>query len=325
MSVLVLALQSDIHADAVVYHLNNMNVKVFRIDPTIGDTLPKKITMSFNKSYAIKYDFKDISLNPLDCTGVFCRFAIESLEATSENPIEKFSASETLTAFLAPLRLIERSRWINDPWLENRVDCKIFQSQLAQEIGLKIPQFIISENYNELISFYNYHQGAIIKPLSDASLAQIDGKYVNQENVLTNDFLAPYANDFTLLQKNELRTLNNTPTFLQQKINKIADIRVTVVDDKIFAAIMPFVKNTKIDFRLNNNKNISKYDLPNDIQEKLFELVRRMGMRFASCDLVLTETGDLFFLEANVQGNWLWTENSAKLPISMTIATALIQ
>ena len=109
------------------------------------------------------------------------------------------------------------------------------------------------------------------------------------------------------------------------EITKKSDIRVTVIDDKVFAVEMPFREGNPIDFRLNRNDCLNEYKLPNDIKEKLIELVKIMGLRFASCDLVLDHNGEMYFLESNVQGNWLWTEINENMNISETIADALIK
>jgi hypothetical protein len=38
----------------------------------------------------------------------------------------------------------------------------------------------------------------------------------------------------------------------------------------------------------------------------------------------LDKNNEIYFIEANAQGNWLWTEQGANLPISETLAKALI-
>lgn len=308
----------------MVYHLLERGVEVFRIDPTVDGTLPQCVSVSSGPPVRAVYDFVGKPINPLECSGVLCRFALESLVASSDDPLINFTQSESLTAFLAPLRMIESSRWINDPWAESRADCKILQAQIAERLGLKIPDFIISSNYDDILAFYKEHGGAVIKSLSDSPLARVKGEYVAAEKLFTDDFSAPYTAVFKPLGDDEVKRLDGTPMFLQQAIEKQADIRATVIDGKVFAAEMPFCEGAQIDFRLNSNKVIRKYELPADIEERLARLVRELGVRFASCDLALSEDGDIYFLEANVQGNYLWTEQGAGLPISKSVAEALV-
>ena len=325
MQILVIALKSDLHADSVIYCLNKKRIDVLRIDPTLDEDIPDKISIVSKPTIEAYYEFMgNKKINPLNCNGIFCRFAIDSLIPSSEDPLKNFTTAESLTAFLAPLRMIESSCWINDPWVENRVDCKIFQSRIAKNIGLNIPEFIVSSNYSDLLSFYNEYKNVIIKPLSDTALASVNNEFVAQENLFTDNFNAPYTTKFIPNEKISIKNVDNTPTLLQLEINKKSDIRATVIDEKVFAVEMPYKKGNPIDFRINKNDNIQEYNLPNDIKEKLVELVKILGLRFASCDLVLDHDNQIYFLESNVQGNWLWTEINENLNISETIATALI-
>jgi len=199
--------------------------------------------------------------------------------------------------------MIESSLWINDPWIENRVDCKIMQSKIAKNIGLNIPEFIISSNYSDLLSFYNEYKNVIIKPLSDTPLALVDNTFIKQENLLKDNFSAPYTAKFVPDENIDIKNVDNTPTLLQLEISKKSDIRATVIDNKVFAVEMPYNEDNPIDFRLNKNDNINEYHLPNDINEKLINLVKTLGLRFASCDLVINNNNQIYFLESNVQGN----------------------
>jgi hypothetical protein len=313
-----------LHADSVVYHLNRKGVEILRVDPTLDEDIPSKISIISGSTFCSYYEFQEKIFSPTECNGILCRFAVDSLNSTSEDPLENFSSSEFLCAFLAPLRMIETSHWINDPWIENRVDCKLFQSKIAQEIGLKIPDFIVSSNYNDLLSFYKEHKNVIIKPLSDATLALADGEFVKPENLFTNNFNAPYTARFVPIKNMDTINIDNTPTLLQKEVDKKSDIRVTVIDEELFAVEMPHKKGNNIDFRLNTYDDIKEYHLPNNIDEKIIYLVKKLGLRFASCDLILDKNNQIYFLEANVQGNWLWTETKTNFRISETIANALI-
>jgi glutathione synthase/RimK-type ligase-like ATP-grasp enzyme len=326
VQILVIALRSDLHADSVVYHLNKKDVDIIRIDPTVDKDIPQKMTITSGQIFKANFEFQNSkSINPLECNGVFCRFAIDSLTSSSEDPLKYFTASEALCAFLAPLRMIESSYWINDPWIENRSDCKLFQSKIAQVVGLKIPEFIVSSNYDDLYSFYKGYKNVIIKPLSDTTLASANKGFIKHENLDTNNFLAPYTARFTPLSKEDMVNLDGTPTLLQQEIVKKSDIRATVIDNKIFAVEMPYKEGDAIDFRLNKYDDIKEYNLPDSIKDKIIQLVKLLGLRFASCDLLLDKHDQIYFLESNVQGNWLWTETDTNLPISENIANALLR
>jgi len=324
VSVIIFSLENDYHADVVVNSLTTQNVEVIRIDPTNDKRLPcsVQIRSGSNNSAALLFNNrKSIDFN--NVTGIFCRFALESLvPAQQDDPLKFFSDSESLAAFLAPFRLIESYKWINDPWLESRSDCRILQSNIAHSIGLNVPDFIVSNCYQDLVDFYNTHNEVIIKSISDAPLAQIDGEFVSPEKIGNRSFKAPYTTPFKPI--NGCNDVDDTPTLLQVAVNKKADIRSTVIDNQVFSALMPYTDGDPTDFRCNTNIKVEPHRLPEDIENKLVQLNRMLRVRFSSCDLVLDHHERYHFLEANLQGNWLWTEFGADLQISIAIAKALI-
>jgi len=327
MAVLVIALKHDLHSDAVVDHLSRHGVPIVRIDPTESCSLPTAIKIISEPIFQTSYDFEcGQGLDPTLVTGVLCRFAINSLVPAPESqPLERFSEAERIATFLAPLRMIHSSCWINDPWVEERADCRIFQAFLARSLGLNVPEFLVSTCYEDLISFEHRHKhsGVVIKTISDAPLAEVEREFIAPEELQATEFNAPYTADFSSSVINR-SLVDSSPTLLQLRIPKKADIRATVVDQHIFAAAMPFHFGSPVDFRQELNVEVHAFELPSEIAQKLVELVARLRLRFASCDLILDQSDGFQFLEANVSGNWLWTEQGAGLPISTAIAKALM-
>jgi glutathione synthase/RimK-type ligase-like ATP-grasp enzyme len=116
----------------------------------------------------------------------------------------------------------------------------------------------------------------------------------------------------------------NCPVFIQKLIKKCADIRITVVGENVYGASLLQSDNNEqyIDFRQSNNLKTSPYDVPSDTSTKLKKVLKHLGLRFASCDFCL-ERGNLYFLEANVTGNYLWVEMEALLPITRSVINLL--
>ena len=48
--------------------------------------------------------------------------------------------------------------------------------------------------------------------------------------------------------------------------------------------------------------------LPSDIETKCIRLVKSYGLNYAALDLVENLEGEIFFLEANPNGQWAWIE-----------------
>ena len=53
--------------------------------------------------------------------------------------------------------------------------------------------------------------------------------------------------------------------------------------------------------------------------------MKKLGLRFAACDLALTGDGEYVFFEANTGGQWLFAEIMAGQEISWAFARALLR
>lgn len=325
MSVIVVALWGDLHADVVVGALVARGVRVVRMDLTEAADVPSRICIASAPLASEIRIRREPVLAMGEVSGVLCRVAIDALiPSATADPLERFAQAEHLAALTAVLRAIPRERWINDPWYEAHADCRIHQARVADALGLAVPPFLVSTDYEELCAFAAHHGDCVIKPLSDSPLAQVNGRFVAPEDLHTADFVAPYAAAFVPLADEARCTVDGTPSLIQVRVDKVADVRATVVDDDVFAGIMYREAADPVDIRLKPHPAVQPLRLPRALADKLVSLVRGLDMRFASCDLVVDASGDYHFLEANVAGNWLWAEPDERMPIAERLATALV-
>ncbi len=120
--------------------------------------------------------------------------------------------------------------------------------------------------------------------------------------------------------------LNFSPVICQEFIDKVCDIRVTIIGDKIFTAkIFSHSKKSKIDFRTDyKNLTYEEYKLSKNIENILFKLNRYYNLNYSAIDLIQDKEGKIYFLEINPNGQYLWIENALNLPISKSIADFII-
>ena len=52
--------------------------------------------------------------------------------------------------------------------------------------------------------------------------------------------------------------------------------------------------------------NYEKSDIASDVKNMLLKLMRQLGLRFCTFDLVIENTGEIFLVDINPSGNWLW-------------------
>ncbi len=327
--VLVLASNIDTHADAIVSHFHDRGVPIVRLDveefwPPLGE-ITWRITDSEHVS-RLKWKGREIDAGSV--RSIYCRdftFAKCDPAADVETQLVYAEARASLFGFL---RNLEHRYWMNPPWYDQMADNKPYQMACASRLGLKVPKTLVTNDIVAFKAFYQEcNQGVIIKQLSEICLID-DSELKNQEHGLDNEATAYgfYTNKVSPAYLEKAHEIALTPCLFQDHLRKKADVRVTVVGDTVFSALIDSQtdNSSKVDFRLKSDLPIRPFELPAPITQKLLKLIRSWGLEFAACDFVLTPEDELVFLEANVQGNWLWIEHELDLPISVAIADKLL-
>ena len=119
--------------------------------------------------------------------------------------------------------------------------------------------------------------------------------------------------------------VSDTAHLFQEWVGKDHEVRVTIVDGVVFAVrIDARTPAGLVDWRADHERlTYSVIVLPPPIESALHALMRRLRLRFAAVDFVVTPAGDWVFLELNANGQWLWLEQHTGLPIAATVAAAL--
>jgi glutathione synthase/RimK-type ligase-like ATP-grasp enzyme len=317
--VLAIGLRNDPHVRAVGLAVSEIGGRYFVFDPS-EDDFP---TLSQAGDLLGCWNWKDgRSLNMEEVDSVFCRYAIDSLRPNDELPdLQKYAAFEQLQGALAPLRSIRPTRWMNDPWMEARSDCKVMQRNWARALGLRTPDQAISSNLDDIQAHLG-SRAAIVKPISDASLGiTMDGVFCERA-ITTDQFLAPYTAAFDIGQARAVRS-DGTPLLVQEKIAKRADLRCMVVDQRVHAFAFFYKAGEPVDFRSSVTGFGEIVQLRSETKQALVALNFEMGIRYSACDLILSESGEEIFLEANVAGNWLFCDIHHDMAVTKDIAQRL--
>ena len=225
----------------------------------------------------------------------------------------------------------ESCKWINNPYLEEKIDNKIYLHQCAVKHGFKVPQTLVTNNASKVKEFFKKNNGKIIiKQLSDISLID-ESPYVNKDGIKDVEYKGFYTSAVTSSDLNNLEEYfcpGSAPVLLQEKLEKKSELRVTVVGDRLFSYRIYSQENdySKVDFRHVDNLRTEKCQLSDEISTKLIKMIKVWNISFAAVDLVETVSEELFFLEANVVGNWLWLEKEQDgSEIAKAIADLLTQ
>lgn len=216
--------------------------------------------------------------------------------------------------FLEGLFLALNAKWINP--LANTVigERKILQLAVARQVGLQIPNTLVTNDAKQARQFLENTPPSIIKPISHGLQRAAETVY------------SIYTSTVSLEHLRDEDGLMESPILLQEKIHNERDIRITVVGNELFAVEIEKENSEEIDWRKPTlNKTFRLHNLPADISAKLIEFVKSMGLTLSAIDLILTPDNHYVFLESNPAGEWLWLELELGIPISQRIISALQQ
>lgn len=313
--VLMLASERDLHADAVLLGLEARGCRVVRMDPESDWAERVAITVGVGDGSSDGEIVQGSRSLPLESIAAVYGRSWSFLRARDDDPIQEHLRLHEMRAGLMGLaRSLQDRFWINHPWREDAVESKIVQAIDAGRFGLEIPEAIVTSDPEAALRFVDRCGGAVvIKQLSDVSL--IDDSEVDREGGAVYGFFTEPVPRAAIEQNGE--AIRSAPVLLQRRIEKSADLRVTVVGERVFAHRIESQASAiaRTDFRKDLALSHAAIDPPPAIADRLVALVRSWGLHFAACDFIETPEGRHVFLEANPSGNWLWLEGPDRHPI----------
>jgi glutathione synthase/RimK-type ligase-like ATP-grasp enzyme len=192
---------------------------------------------------------------------------------------------------------------------------KITQLNLANEIGFKIPQTVISNSPDDVIGFVEGRKtDVVIKPVKSGF---IGGDEVLFTNVLDKEAI------------NKPDRIMKIPSIYQECVKKKYDIRVTIFGNKVFPVEIHSQESSesRVDWRKSNDLNMQQREhvLPKDIEDKCLKMTKRLGLQFGAIDLILTPENEYFFLEINPNGQWAWLEQRTNYHLTDALIDLLLK
>lgn len=307
--ILIITSSGDLHADLVVERLLAKSARFFRLNlddfPTLYEIdmqyhdgepngilrhIPTRASMSASEVGAI-WTRK---------TGEF-RFSCDDL-GQQERAYAKDETGHILTSMLLTLD----GYWMNHPIAIHSAMWKGEQLRRAAKAGFKVPPSLATTRGDAVRRFRTDMGGEIIfKPLSSPDLGADQVEHADRvtPGLATTRITAEYDE--------MLDSLHVVPGFFQQLIPKRYELRVTVIDQHVFAASIHSQEDerTRTDYRdFSAEIRYEAVELPADIERRCRELVHSYGLKFGALDLILTPDGDYVFLENNPAGQFLFVE-----------------
>lgn len=317
---LVISNKEDITTDFIVNKLNIQAIPYFRLN-----------TEDLFSRYSISFDFtreqffiidrnKDITLDLTLVKAVYFRRPI--IPSVSQLDLSIGESHFIYQEYIATLdglyRVLDDRFWVSKIYSIREAENKIYQILLAKRLGFSIPNSLITTEALAAKRFISENSSnCIIKPIRTGF---IDDQ--GAERVIFTSKLGP-------TDISALNDISDCPIYLQNNIPKIADLRVTVVGDTVFAAKInsQSQKESSIDWRKGDTLSLAyeQCTLPNKLHQQCLELVKTLGLQFGAIDFALDSTKNFVFLEINPNGQWAWIENRVGYNISGELINLLLK
>lgn len=188
----------------------------------------------------------------------------------------------------------------------------------ARNIGLQIPQTLVTKNKKDILKYLGNKDPIICKPITD--LLQIN------KNGLNRSHLIKLLNTSAI---NDLPEVFGISLF-QELIIKKYEIRVFCIYNEVFAVANFSNLNTfsKIDGRnvLNSENNVNRivpYLLSTEIKNRIILLLKDLQIESGSLDFIYGVDKNLYFLEVNPVGQFGGVSYFGNFHIEKSIAKML--
>lgn len=216
-------------------------------------------------------------------------------ERMIEERINKF-AHEEKNALKHMLSIsLSGKKWMNHPATSDIN--KLLQLETAKEVGLEIPETMVTNHAPTLKAFIRENGATIVKPVSNMQSIALDGiSYVPFTTLVNDELLEQLGETFF-------------PMLFQKMIPKKYEVRTFFLDGRCYSMAMftQLSDKTKVDFRNYDQGKPSRrvpYQLPGEIESKLRKLMEKLQLNSGSFDLICTEDDRYCFLEVNPVGQF---------------------
>ncbi|HEX8644283.1 MAG TPA: hypothetical protein VF702_10270 [Allosphingosinicella sp.] len=302
--VIVSSFEGDAHAGAVLWGLDAIGETAMLWQPHLFPA-HAALSIGFEPGEAVRHEAAGRGALPHEPPKtVWLRRSRSPQLADAVDPRDRdFAQGESdqhLDAFLTTAW--QDAFWVNPPAAARFDTNKPLQIALARAAGFAVPPTLFTNDPEEVRAFFERHRGNIVY------------KSYRPERWHDEGGAAPLVNHTAPVSQADLDArdaLAMCPGIFQARVPKGFELRVTIMGATSFCARVeaPAAGGGAVDFRSGYaSLRIAPFDLDDATAAKCRALMLQAGLVFACFDFIVTPGGELFFLEVNPMGQFLWQE-----------------
>jgi ATP-grasp ribosomal peptide maturase len=307
-SVLVITQPEDNTADVVIAELFKRGVPVARLDPA---DFPRSLSVTAwiggDGGWRGWLQTVSRTVDVSQVRSLYYRrprpFAFPNMDEQSR----RFAGAQAQQAIGGLLASLPGCRYVNHPHSITAAEFKPAQLRLAGEVGLSVPATLITNDQRQARKFAEATGPVVYKSFRDTRY-EIDGVPA----AIWTEEVDPATFD---------ESITYTAHLFQAKIEKIADVRVTVIGNHVFCVR---INGGVLDWRQNYDQlTYSVLDPPAGLRAGVLDYLAGFDLAFGAFDFALDVDNRHWFLECNPNGQWLWLEGATGLPMAAAMADLL--
>ncbi len=213
-------------------------------------------------------------------------------------------ANDCQAALLGTLLDQFSGTWVSDPFATRRAENKLVQLRAAAACGLRTPSTLVSQDPNAIRRFCEDLDNRVV-------VKAVRGTHIRPPLTVLLDE--------RLLAEDEAMALS--PAIYQEYVPGREHIRAHVFGHEVYAAALD---SDAVDWRPDMTTPVRPLDLPEEIVKRLRAVVHHLGLRMGVMDLKVGEDGEPVWLEINAQGQFLFVEALAGLPLTSALVDLLV-
>jgi ATP-grasp ribosomal peptide maturase len=317
VTVLILAAERDLGADAMVRVLDERAVPVFRAD---AGWFPQRLTLDAELRDGrwvgrLATAHREVSLQ--DVRSVWYRspstFQFPGAMSHVERRHAGHEAKLGLGGVLSSLPVL----WVNQPGRHADAGHKPRQLVAAARAGLDVASTLVTNEPAAVRRFATQSEpaGVVTKMLGAPAIDEQGGRRI----ALTERLIPSHLED--------LRGVELTAHQFQQWTSKREEARVIVIGSHVYGvAIRADSAAARVDWRAHyDSLSYAHIALPDDVERGVRAVMDQLNLVYGAFDFVITPQGRWTFLEVNPGGQFGWLEDETGLPLTATLADLLAQ
>jgi glutathione synthase/RimK-type ligase-like ATP-grasp enzyme len=321
--IIIVANELDAHADAVIISLRKLGfTDLARIDFETAHHRYELQALPTARQFSIADRGERGNLITEESTKTIwwrrdaAQLSLKHLQVPEENSLDEIECYwgyrwllESQPPELFPLSHPARMREASN---------KLLQLWIARETGLTSPATLFTNSKQALSDFASKYQQVVLKPLKVALV----------RDSATDETISIVSRGVSAQRLHELSSAEQeVAAFCQEKVQKIADVRVNVLPSRSIACRIETsaLAGDDVDWRATTfDHGHEIISFPKHLDEACRKFLRLTDLKWGAFDFGLTESGEWIFFECNPNGQWLWIELKTGLPLSEFFARELI-